>query len=74
MPSDSPSSHSASLRELANALTALGSYLAAAKNGTLRSESGSKLDQVLGKTVAQHERAVRVVRELRDEFLRNAPR
>ena len=73
MHSDSSSSYSASSRELANALTALGFYLAGSKNGMLRSEWQSKLDQVLDKAVAQHDRAVRVVRQMQDEFRHDAP-
>jgi hypothetical protein len=63
------------LLELANALTALGIYLAAAKDGMLSIQSVSKLDQVLDKTVTQHQRAVRAARQLQDEFRRsNKPR
>jgi len=56
--------------DLANALTALGNYLALATRIRLReAQSGpQRLDQVLEKSWAQHERAVWALRELQKDL------
>ena len=50
------------LLDLANALTALGNHLALATR--IRQSGTQRLDQVLEKSRAQHERAVWALREL----------
>ena len=65
-PSRSVSKDDELLRELANALTALGNYLTAADRA-FRSGTGSELEclgQLLGKAIPQHERAVHAVRDI----------
>jgi len=55
-------------RELAEALTALGHYLAAANHVLLegtKPETAEALREVLTRSVAQHERAVDAARKLR---------